>query len=152
MHLAELLTAERDRIVDDALSALDRTHAPHYAAAGPAARRERLAALYDLLAAAVAERNLTSLLRHAERVARQRFEAGFDLTEIQAAFNVLEERIWRAIVENLPQSDLAEAIGLVGTALGAGKDRLAGTYVALVSRGAVRSLDLSALFRGTAGG
>lgn len=151
MELTELLTTERARIVDEALAALDRSHAPHYEAAGTAVKRERLATLYDLTARAVAERNLTPLLRHAETVARERFAAGFDLTEIQTAFNVLEERIWSALVARLPQERLAEAFGLVGTALGAGKDRLAATYVASVSRGGVRSLDLSALFRGTAG-
>lgn len=151
MELTELLTTERARIVDEALAALDRSHAPHYEATSAAVKRDRLATLYDLTARAVAERNLTPLLRHAETVARERFAAGFDLTEIQTAFNVLEERIWSALVAGLPQERLAEAFGLVGTALGAGKDRLAATYVSSVSRGGVRSLDLSALFRGTAG-
>lgn len=152
MDLKELLTSQRTRIVDEALAALDRSHAPHYEAAGREVRRERLAALYDLTVRAVGERNLSPLLRHAETVARERFEAGFDLTEIQTAFNVLEERIWSALVANLAQEELARAFGLVGTALGAGKDRLAATYVSLVSRGGIRSLDLSALFRGTADG
>lgn len=151
MHLTELLTTERDRIVDEALAALDRVHSPHYEAAGAAVRRERLATLFDLTRRAVTERNLAPLLHHAEAIARDRFAAGFDLMEVQTAFNVLEERVWSALVARLPQESLAEAFGLVGTALGAGKDRLAATYVSLVSRGGVRSLDLSALFRGTAG-
>lgn len=152
MALTELLAARRDRIVEEALAALDRAHLAHYEATDEPERRERLTALYDLAAEAVTSRNLTRLLHHAERVARARFADGYDLTEVQTAFNVLEERLWSALVEELPPAELARAVGLVGTALGAGKDRLAATYVELVSRGRVPTLDLAALFAGTAGG
>ncbi|KAB2966924.1 MAG: hypothetical protein F9K18_04945 [Thermoanaerobaculia bacterium] len=151
MPLAELLLARREAILDAADAALARTHLAHYEAAGADARRQRLAELYDLVASAVAERNLTPLLAHAEQIAGERFEAGFDLMEVQAAFNVLEEQIWREIVEKVPPSELAETLGLIGTALGAGKDRLAATYVALASRIHTPSLDLRRLFGGTEG-
>jgi len=151
MPLAELLSSRREAILDAADAALARTHLAHYEAAGAAFRRQRLAELYDLVEAAVAERTLTPLLAHAEQIARERFAAGFGLIEVQAAFNVLEEEIWRTIVREVPAAELAETLGLIGTALGAGKDRLAATYVALASRIHTPSLDLRRLFGGTEG-
>jgi hypothetical protein len=151
LPLAEFLVARREEILDAADTALARSRLVHYEAAGAAARRQRLAELYDLVQAAVAQRNLAPLLAHSEKVARERFESGFDLTEVQAAFNVLEEQAWRAIVRELPPAGLAEALGLIGTVLGAGKDRLAASYVALASRMRTPSLDLRRLFAGTDG-
>lgn len=152
MTLPELLEARRRAIVDAADAALERAHLAHYEAAGGETRRQRLEQLFDLIARAVAERNLTPVLHHAERIAHERFAAGFDLLEVQAAFNVLEEALWRTLVAEVPPAALGEALGLVGTALGAGKDRLAATYVALASRTHTPSLDLRALFSGLAAG
>ncbi len=150
MNLPELLAARREAILDAALGALERAHLTHYEAEGREVRRQRLGRLYDLVAAAVAERNLTRIQHHGEEVARERFAAGFDLLEVQAAFNVLEEALWRTLVAEVPPAELGEALGLVGTALGAGKDRLAAAYVALASSTHTPSLDLRALFAGTA--
>jgi len=47
-----------------------------------------------------------------------------------------------------PPDELAEAVGLLSTILGFGKDALARTYVSLASHRRVPSLDLSALFSG----
>jgi hypothetical protein len=152
MRLPELLVARRGEILDRAVAALERAHLAHYAAAGAPARRERLARLFDLAAAAIADRRLTEVLLHAETVARERFSAGFDLIEVQVAYNVLEEEIWRAAIGELPAAELPEALGLVATVLGAGKDRLAATYVELASRTRTPSLDLRALFAGVASG
>jgi hypothetical protein len=58
--------------------------------------------------------------------------------------------MWRRVVAEVPAADLAEATGLLTTVLGFGKDALARSYVSLASRRHVPSLDLTALFRGTA--
>ena len=86
--------------------------------------------------------------RYAETVARERYEGGFDVFEVQTAFNVLEEATWRHVVASVDPAGLGEAIGVVATVLGAGKDTLARTYVALATKRHVPSLDLTALFRG----
>jgi hypothetical protein len=60
------------------------------------------------------------------------------------------EVIWRRITARMEPQQYPEALGLVSTVLGAGKQALAIEYVALVSRNRdVRSLDLTALFKGT---
>ena len=57
--------------------------------------------------------------------------------------------MWRRVAADVPPADLAEAIGLLSTILGFGKDALARRYVSLATQRHVPSLDLSALFDGT---
>ena len=56
--------------------------------------------------------------------------------------------MWRRVVAATPPDELAEAVGLLTTVLGFGKDALARKYVSLSSERHVPSLDLSALFGG----
>jgi len=150
MDLPQLLEESRPEAVADAIQGLARATLPHYTASRASQNRERLARLYDLTAACVASRTLLPMIEYAQGVARERYKDGFDLEEVHTAFNVLEEVIWRRITARLQPPQYPEAFGLVSTVLGAGKQALAIEYVALVSRNReVRSLDLSALFKGT---
>lgn len=151
MDLLTLLDARADDIVGDAIAAMQRAHLRHYERAGADAVRARLRALYEATRAAVRTRHLEPVLDHAEAVARERFEGGFDLGEVQTAFNVLEEALWHRVTGELEPAQLGEALGLVATAIGAGKDRLARTYVSLATRTQAPALDVAALFRGTEG-
>jgi hypothetical protein len=148
MTLIELLDQQAASILGEAQDVVQRSHLEHYEAAGLEATRARLQLLYDLTVQCVKDRNLAPLQEHAEAIARERFNAGFDLAEVQTAYNVLEEVIWKRIFWNLPPEQLAEGLGLVGTALGAGKDRLAQAYVSLASKSRAPSLNLQALFKG----
>jgi len=149
MDLTRLLHERMDEILADAEASLARAHLTHYEKAGEEHNRQKLKALYVLTARAISERNLGPMLAHAEEVARERYQAGFDLAEVQTAFNVLEEATWKFILKNLPPVDFAEAIGLMSTVLGAGKDMLGRTYVTLASKSKTPSLDLRPLFAGT---
>jgi urease accessory protein UreF len=150
MDLAHLLASQREEIVAEAADALSRAPLHHYAASGAEENRQRVARLYALLVESVRTRDLAPMLDHARAVARERHREGFDLREVHAAFNVLEEAVWQAITSGLAPADYPEAFGLASTVLGAGKEALAVEYVTLASQtGPVRSLDLSALFKGT---
>ncbi len=149
MDLDAVLAKAGPQVLDEAYSALQRSHVAHYESAGEAFTRQRLADLFDLVVVAIRDRDLTAVGTYAEQVAGERFNAGFDVSEVQTAFNSLEEAMWRHVVSAVPPADLAEAIGLVTTVLGFGKDTLARSYVSLAGRHHVRSLDLSALFDGT---
>ena len=146
--MTDLLTEQAESIVDVAMLALQRSHEPHYAEAGDDVSRKRLTDLLALVADCVATRNLVPMVERATALANDRFDAGFDISEVQVAFHVLEEAIWSRVVSATPPDELAEAIGLVGTVVGAGRDALARQYVARASHQHVTSLDLSALFRG----
>ena len=145
---ALLLEAESD-VLEEAYAALGRSAPTHYAAAGESFTRQRLSELFSLVVSAIRSRDLAEMSRFSERVATERFEQGFDISEVQAAFNALEEAMWRRVVAASATEDLAEATGLLSTVLGFGKDALARTYVSLASKRHVPSLDLTALFAGT---
>ncbi len=152
MNLLELLRRDGEKIVGEAGEALARTHLTHYAVAGQAVGQERLGRLFDLTVESIATHNLVPVMDYMATVADDRFHAGYAIREVQIAINVLEEAIWNDIVANTPPDELAHALGLVATVLGAAKDSLARAYVSLASRKKAPSLDLSALFEGSAGG
>lgn len=149
MSFPEVLRRAEPEVLANATEGLGRAHLAHYEAAGADESRQRLQDLLGLVVACVADRNLEPICRFAEVVSARRFEAGFDIAEVQTAFNVVEEAIWQVVIPQVPADELAEAIGLVGTVLGAGKDSLARSWVSLAAKRHVASLDLTELFRGT---
>lgn len=151
MNLNQLLQEQANDIIAESQAAIARARLAHYEKSGSEHTHQRLKALYTLTTKAVKEKNLGPMIAHAEIIARERFEAGFDLSEVQTAFNVLEEAIWIHILKNLPPSDLGEALGLISTVLGAGKDKLARAYVSLASKSKAPSLNMQSLFAGTEG-
>lgn len=149
MKLPELLGKSRDEIINTALTTLSRAHLQHYDSSTDQQNRVRFTMLYDLTVESITTLNLVPVIDYAHKVARERYQAGFDLQEVQTAFNVLEELIWKKITSNLDPQDYAEALGLVSTVLGTGKQALAVEYVSLAGKNkAVASLDLKALFKG----
>lgn len=149
MDCAAVLRKSRSSIVDESYTVVERSHTHHYETAGEVITRDRLEALFDLVVTAIGNRDLSGVSTYAETVATARFGQGFDISEVQAAFNALEAAMWRQIVASVGPDELAEATGLLSTVLGFGKDVLARTYVSLASQRHVRSLDLTAMFAGT---
>lgn len=148
MELDALLDKAESDVLDEASAALGRAHPTHYDKAGEGFTRQRLTDLYELVVAAIRSKDLAPVRAFAENVASERFDAGFDIAEVQLAFNSLEAAMWRRVVADMPPPELAEAIGLLSTVLGFGKDTLARAYVSLASKKHVPSLDLTALFSG----
>jgi hypothetical protein len=149
MDLVAVLGAAQDEVLTEASEALGRSHLKHYELVGPEGSSQRLRDLYLLVVDCLRERTLEPMSEYAAGVARDRFAAGFDISEVQTAFNVLEESIWKVVIAKVPQDELAEATGLIGTVLGAGKDELARAWVSLASSRHIPSLDLTAMFQGT---
>jgi hypothetical protein len=146
---ARFLAAEREAIIGAATDALGRTTARHYVAAGADVRQQRHEALLDQVIAALEQRDLRDVIAYAERIAQERFEAGYDLAQVQAAFNALEEATWARVFAVLDPSDYASALGVISAVLGAAKDALARRYVQLATNVQAPALDYAALFRGT---
>ncbi len=149
MNLPELLHNEGPSILKSAMEAMQKVHARHYDQAGAEHLHQRLKALFTLIVRGIKDRNLTPMVNHAEAIAVERYTAGYDLWEVQAAFNALEESIWTHILREVPSSEYAEALGLISTILGAGKDALARRYVALAVKGNTATFNLQSLFSGT---
>jgi hypothetical protein len=151
MDLPQLLKQSRTAVIADALSGLSRATLPHYTASKAERNRERLEKLFDLTQECVETRTVIPIVEYARSVARERYDDGFGFQEVHTAFNVLEEVIWRTITAELQPPQYPEAFGLASTVLGAGKQALALEWVSLAGHNkAVKSLDLSALFKGTA--
>jgi hypothetical protein len=148
MDLDALLMEAESGVLDEAYSALHRSHVTHYELAGEKFTRQALADLFGLVVTAIRTRDLAAMSAYSEGIAVERFDDGYDISEVQMAFNALEESMWRRVVSAEPPDDLAEAIGLLSTVLGYGKDTVARKYLSLASRRHVPSLDLSALFAG----
>jgi hypothetical protein len=148
MELDVLLAENESSVLDEAYSVLERSHVAHYEAAGEGFTRDKLADLFALVVDAIRSKNLARIGEYSEEVAVERFGQGFDISEVQAAYNALEESMWRQVIAGVPADDLPEAIGLLSTVLGFGKDALARTYVSQACKRHVPSLDLKALFAG----
>jgi len=148
MDLDALLLEAEPGVLDEAYSALHRSHVTHYELAGETLTRQALADLFRLVVAAIRTRDLAAMSAYSEEIAVERFNDGYDISEVQMAFNSLEEAMWRCVVSAEPPGDIAEAIGLLSTVLGFGKDAVARKYLSLACKRHVPSLDLSALFAG----
>ncbi len=149
VQLSKLLNNKSKAIIDEATEALARTPLKHYRASSAKQNRERLTNLLSLTSESIKSKNLIPMIEYAQQIAKERYEDKFDLQEIQSAFNLLEEIIWKKITVDMSPADYPEAFGLTSTVLGAGKEALAVEYVSLVSnRKDVKSLDLSNLFQG----
>ena len=148
MDLDALLLEAEPVVLDEAYAALHRRHVTHYELAGETFTRQRLADLFRLVLAAIRTRDLAAVSAYSEGIAEERFNHGYDISEVQMAFNSLEEAMWRRVVSAEPPGDLAEAIGMLSTVLGFGKDAVARKYLSLACNRHVPSLDLSALFAG----
>ena len=145
MKAQPFLIRERESIVGAAEHALR----GRYAGEDAQEKHHRLETLYGLIVESVDHRELGLLLAYTQKIARDRFNAAYDLSEVQTAFNVLEEATWRRIFEALPPEEWEESLGLVSTAFGAAKDALGREWVTLATTAHVASLDVRALFAGT---
>jgi len=151
MDTGEFMKRERDTIVQDAESSLEGRRVRHYETTDPAELRRRLETLFDCMVKAIDDRDLSPIVAYARQVAEERFSAGYDLSEVQAAFNTLEEAAWKRVFAELDPSEFAETIGLVSTILGAAKDALGREYVSLATDAHAPSMDLRVLFAGSEG-
>lgn len=149
MVLVDVLHAAQADVLGEASASLHRAHLTHYEASGKTESGQHLQRLFSLVVQCLDQQTLGPMAHYSQTIAEQRFAAGFDIAEVQTAFNVLEEAIWHVVIAKLGADDVAESAGMVGTVLGVGKDTLARTWVSLAASRHVPSLDLSALFEGS---
>ena len=151
MEILKLLEDNIYDIVEEAFQSMKCVKLKGYDKEGDEKTKEKLRYLYSTLISSIREKNLLPMINYTESIAKDRFSSGYDLYEVQTAINELEEAIWKRIFKEIKPERLAEALGIVSTVLGAGKDALARTYVSLASKTKVSSLNLHALFKGSEG-
>jgi hypothetical protein len=146
MDLKELLRAQSGEILENALQSLNCAHLKSYSKSSPSENKKRLLNLLTLTQQCVVDKKLIPIKEYATQIAKERFDAGFDLHEVHTAFNALEEELWNRVTKNIASDNLGEALGLISTVLGAGKEELALTYVSLASKTRTQTLNLTELF------
>lgn len=149
MKFQEILVNNQTEIINEAFESLQRSHLKHYDSSRADENWQRLAKLFDLTVNGIQSKSLVEMTTYSERVAKERFESGFDLHEVHTAYNVIEEVMWKKIINDIEPIQLAEALGLISTILGTGKESLALAYVGLASKQKAKSLNLTQLFKGT---
>ena len=133
MDLAPLLRLNRGEIIGLAAESLRRAPLEHYIEEGHDENYDTMTELFDLTIQCIDTRNYLPLIDFAERLARERFEQYYDLHDVHIAFNVLEEEIWKKITDELDPKYYQEALSLVSTVVGFGKEMLAETFGQLSS-------------------
>jgi transcriptional regulator with GAF, ATPase, and Fis domain len=148
MKLEEILVNNQTDIINEAFELLQRSHLKHYDSSRADENWQRLAKLLDLTVSGIQTRSLVEMISYSEKVAKERYESGFDLHEVHTAYNVIEEVMWKKVINEIESTKIAEALGLISTILGTGKESLALAYVALASKRKAKSLNLTQLFKG----
>lgn len=148
MKLQEILVNNQTDIINEAFYSLERSHLKHYDSSRADENWQRLAKLFDLTMNGIITKSLVEMVNYSEKIAKERFESGFDLHEVHTAYNVLEEALWKKIIKEFDSSEMAESLGLISTVLGTGKESLALAYVSLASKQKAKSLNLTQLFKG----
>jgi hypothetical protein len=149
MELITLLEKNIDEIVEISCKQICEVKLKGYAKEGSSITKQKLTSLYKKLIDCVKTKELIPMLQYTEKIAKDRFNSGYDLYEVQTAINTLEELIWQKIFKNVKPEKLAIALGLVSTILGAGKDNLARTYVSLASKTKSSTVNIQNLLHGS---
>jgi methylmalonyl-CoA decarboxylase len=127
-----VLVGAEDRVIDEAVAAVAQRDQAR-GSSGPDGRRRDVRQLFRLVLRCVRAGRAKPIIRPCEQIAAHSYAAGIDLAEIQGAFNVLAEVLWRHLAGALAGEQLVQALGLLNAIVGAGKDAMARTYVALAT-------------------
>lgn len=131
MTLLELLKNKQDLILLDATDCLVRSQMEHYKELSPERLRYRMANLFEATTKCVFENNDKMIIEFMEKVGEERYESGYRLYEVQSAINMLEECLWKKIVQFVIVDQQRDALVKVNKILNKAKEILASTYVAL---------------------
>ena len=134
MEISAVLASAQDRVVSEVVASLQRRDQAHHDASNLELRRCDVRHLFELVLQCVHEGSAESIITPSQQIAADRFAAGADLAEVQAAFNSLAEVLWRQVAGTFAGDQRVEALRLVNAVLGTGKDTLARAYVDLASR------------------
>jgi len=147
-NLVRLLKEKNNEVIVEAMEAIKRSHLRHNGAERPKKTEQLLKKLYALTLKSVEEKNVAPMIEYIEKIPRERFSHGYDIYEVQSAINILEEIIWSQILSKLPPIAYADALGMISTILGIGKDTMARTYISLASKKMTPYINYKVLFEG----
>jgi methylmalonyl-CoA decarboxylase len=135
MQISAILVQTGDRVIGDTVAALEQRDQARRGVPSPAERRRDVEYLLELVRQCLHQGRSDPIITPSQQLAADCFGAGIDLADVQAAFVVLQDVLWRHLSGALPGDQQLETLRLVDAILGTGKDALAQTYVALAKGG-----------------
>jgi methylmalonyl-CoA decarboxylase len=135
VQISAILVRTGDRVIGDAVAALEQRDQARRGVPSPAERRRDVEHLLELVRQCLHQGRSDPIIASSEQLAADCFGDGIDLADVQAAFVVLQDVLWRHLSAALPGDQQLETLRLVNAILGTGKDALARTYVALAKSG-----------------
>jgi hypothetical protein len=136
-------------IVKKAAESIEQVHPRHSDADRFMKARDRLVSILSVVQECLGLKSTEPMTRYAENVAAERFSSGFDLDEVQTAFNLLEDAIWTQLSQEPDLGGPAKGFHEVRRVLRLGKDRLTRNYLAFAEQARTPVVDVRALFDGT---
>ena len=154
-NIISFLNRSREEIIEAEIRGLRELHAPHYQDIDLNAVQLRAIRLVESFLASL-KAGPASFVEYMDSVARERFQEGFFLDEIQAALNILGEKVWEIVAYRAPLKERVNYLGQVSGTIGAAKDQLAHVYTEKFKRAESRAAALQSrldeLFAGTVSG
>ena len=138
MQISAILVQSGDRVIGDTVAALEQRDQARRGVPSPAERRRDVEYLLELVRQCLHQGRSDPIITPSQQLAADCFGAGIDLADVQAAYVVLQDVLWRHLSAALPGDQQLETLRLVDAILGTGKDALAQTYVALAKGGSAR--------------
>lgn len=148
MELVRILSSDAEKIVGEALEKLNSARLKNYQKIEQADLRSFLSKLFELSVESIRNSNLLALNEYVDEISRERYHMGFELHEVQTAFNALEEAIWNDIVSKVKPEELVDSISIISRVMGAAKEFLACNYVRIAKSYRKHTPDVSALQKG----
>jgi hypothetical protein len=149
IDVATFLEDRAETILDAARQAVQRRALGRYEADGIELTTDRLRILFDLAVRCARRQDTQPVQDYAAQIGFARQRAGYELAQVQSVINVLEEQMWKAVIDGVPPEHLGYALGVVSTILGVAKSRMAVAFLDATGSKPTRSLRLDYLFGGT---
>ena len=127
VEISAALADAGDKVVGETLAVLERRDQASRDAISPLERRRNVQQLFELVQLCLHEGHAEPIITPSQQIATDRFVAGIDLAEVQAAFAALEDVLWQHLAGTVSAGQRLEALRLVNMILGAGRDTLAQT-------------------------
>jgi len=113
-------------VVGEALATLNERDQAGGLASSPAERRQDMEHLFELIQRCVHEGHCEPIIGPSQQMAADHFAAGIEIAEVQTAFTVLEDVLWRHLADAVSGDQRLDTLRLVNVILGAGRTRWPG--------------------------
>ena len=151
METETYLEDHRDEIVSHAVVMLKEMALRHYQPLSLEKCSLRYKRLFFMIVKCMKKRTVMHIIDYMKNLARERYSAGYDLQEVQAACNILEEVMRHYLLHmpvDLTLKVLGENLTLMSRIFSAGKDYLSDTYIIMITENKHPDIDVTALFNG----